>query len=262
MTLRTILAAVVLSAASSMAWADGMPTTASPVGQSCYGNNFAGAYIGAAVGVGWHESHVDNVTLGIPVGSEDRGGMFGGYVGYNFQRCDRYVLGIEADLSYLDASARGTEVEYGPTGLTETTTLTSRMDFIGTLRARAGITIHDHILLYGTAGLAYAKLDQILSNDCVGCGNSVFNLGPFWQSDTENKFGWTVGGGIEVAHNSRWLFRAEALYMDLGSNDRTYVIDTPIATAVSTNRWDDQFWVARLGLTYRFGEREEVVPLK
>lgn len=254
----SLLASLLLATA---AMADGMVGHAAPAG--CTGGAFSGGYVGAAIGAGWQDTSNDNRTLGITVDGHDKGTTFGGYVGYNFQRCccDRYVLGVEADINYLDSAASGHEIEFGPGG-TETTTLTSKMDWFGTLRARAGIVVHDNWLLYATGGLAYARVDQSIYNDCVGCGNSSFNLGTFYQSNGETKYGWTLGGGVEFAHDEHWLFRAEALYLDLGTNERTYVIDTPIATATSVNRWDDQFWVARLGLTYRFGSRDEAVPLK
>ena len=69
---------------------------------------------------------------------------------------------------------------------------------------------------YVTAGLAYARVKQTLNDDCVGCGNSPFNFGPFSQSNKEFKAGWTVGTGAEYLRDARWLFRAEVLYVDLG----------------------------------------------
>ncbi len=108
-------------------------------------------------------------------------------------------------------------------------------------------------LLYATAGLAYAQLDHTLADNCVGCGNSTFNLGPFQQTNTDTKTGWTVGGGTEYLYDPHWLLRAEALYVDLGSATHTYVVTTPAATGSSVAKWDDQFWVARLGLSYAFG---------
>ena len=136
------------------------------------------------------------------------------------------------------------------------------MDWFGTLRARAGVVVHQNWLLYATGGLAYAKIVHTLSDDCVGCGNSPFNLGPFTQSNRDMKMGWTVGGGTELLRGSHWRLRAEALYVDLGSKTHGYVVVDPVATATSVAKWDDQFWVVRLGVAYAFGASEAVVSLK
>jgi outer membrane immunogenic protein len=56
----------------------------------------------------------------------------------------------------------------------------------------------------------------------------------------------------------RWLLRAEALYVDLGDKTRDY----SAGCCAGTTTWDDKFWVGRLGLSYKFGVREPVVPLK
>ena len=144
------------------------------------------------------------------------------------------------------------------------------MDWFGTLRGRAGYVVHEDWLLYATGGLAYGQVDHKFSDNCVLCGNSPFNLGPFAQSNKDTKAGWTVGGGTEYVHDSHWRLRAEALYVDLGSETHTYApsnseaVSGGIETAApSVIKWDDQFWVARLGLTYAFGAPECcVVPLK
>jgi len=247
MNRQLLLSVVILALTGSVALADHTRSTC---------EKFRGPYIGAAVGMGWHESEVTNLGLGIKVGSEDRGVMFGGYAGYNFEHCGHHVIGIEADFNYLNATANGTEVEFGPTGLVETVTLKSKTDWFGTLRGRAGLIVHDHMLLYATGGLAYARVGQSIFDDCVGCGNSPFNLGMFGQSNDKMKYGWTLGGGIEIAHDQRWLFRAETLYIDLGSNDRTYVLVTPAGTGISHNRWDDNFWIARVGFAYKFSHSD------
>lgn len=246
------LTVLILGLLGTAAWADGMVQSAPT---ACCEAPFAGAYIGAAVGYGAQKVEVDNLTLGFTNTDEDRGVTFGGYIGYNWQHCcSHLVYGIEADLNYLDPSPTAVDREppVPPVNLPETTSLRSRMDFFGTLRGRAGFVVHDHVLLYGTAGLAYARVNHTLSDDCVGCGNSGLNLGPFTQSNKEMKFGWTAGGGVEYLHDSRWLFRAEALYLDLGSDGQSYLVVAPAGTANVENRWDDQFWIARIGLTYKF----------
>lgn len=253
----SLLASLLLATA---AMADGMVGHAAPAG--CTGGAFSGGYVGAALGAAWQKEKTDLITVNAAAGGSDHDITFGGYAGYNFQRCDsRLLIGIETDFNYIGTDASGREIELG--GLApETTTVTSRLDWFGTLRARVGIVVHDNVLLYGTGGLAYARVDQSIYDDCLNCVYG-FNQGTFYQSDSKTKVGWTLGGGAEIAHDDRWLLRAEALYVDLGDNDRTYTVTVPgFLPNNAETKWDDQFWVARLGLTYRFGSREEAVPLK
>ena len=261
----------VLSLLGTNAWADGMVQHSAPA--ACCEAPFAGAYIGVALGYGQQRGEITNESVGAPTEGvtfkDTEGGFtFGGYAGYNWQRCcSPFVFGVETDFNYLNTSPTGFDIETGPTGLVETVSLQSRMDWFGTLRARAGFVVHDNWLVYATGGVAYASVDHKFNDDCVLCSQFPTPLpsGTFGQSNKDTKAGWTVGGGTEFLHDSHWRLRAEALFIDLGSETHSYVIPVvggtvPTATAVA--KWDDQFWVARVGLTYAFGDREQVVPLK
>jgi outer membrane immunogenic protein len=267
--LSIVALASVLSLLGTNAWADGMVQHSAP--PPCCEAPFAGAYIGAAVGYGQQRVDINNETFGTEFKNNDGGVTFGGYAGYNWQRCcSPLVFGVETDFNYLNSSPTAFDIETGPTGNTETTSLKSRMNWFGTLRARAGYVVHEDWLLYATGGLAYAQIDHTLSDNCVLCGNSQFNLGPFEQSNKDTMVGWTAGGGVEFLHDSHWVLRAEGLFVDLGSETHSYsppgsqTIGPLTATAgTAVAKWDDQFWVARLGLAYKFGEPGCcVVPLK
>lgn len=242
-----LLCAFGLSVLGPSAWADGMPTQTYTAGRSCAVGPFAGPYIGAALGYAKQRAKID-FEAGSSFRDSDSSVTFGGYAGYNWQ-CDRLVFGVETDFNYIDT---------GPTSGEDTVTVESSMDWYGTVRARGGIVVHDNLLLYATGGLAYANIDHSFNDTNVG---GV--LGPFSASNSKTKAGWTFGGGAEYLHDSRWLLRAEAFYVDLGDETHTYVLGDPcVAECEAVSKWDDSFWVARLGLTYKFGHRETVVPLK
>ena len=253
--LSLIVWSVALGLVATGARADGMAEA--PAAACCGTASFAGLYVGGAIGGGQHREKVTNTSPGAPAEGltfkdTDNNFTFGGYVGYNFQRCcSPLVFGIEADFNYLNSKPRASDVEPpGGSGLPETTNLESSIDWFGTLRGRAGYVVHDNLLLYATAGLAYARVDHRLSDDCVGCGDPIpTNLGPFADSHSKTKAGWTIGGGGELLHDQNWVLRAEALYVDLGSKSHTHAVP-PVATA--SDKWDDQFWVARLGISYKF----------
>jgi outer membrane immunogenic protein len=213
---------------------------------------FSGLYVGAAVGFGSRKVENENLTLGTSFSDQENAATLGGYVGYNWIVCAPYQLGIEADIPYLGGSPTARDIEFGPTGLNETTRLNSAMDWFGTLRGRAGYLLHDTFLLYATGGLAYSRIDLTLSDNCVGCGNSPFNLGPFSQSNSGNRVGWTAGGGGELLLDSNWIIRGEALFVDLGSDTNSYIVVTPIGTGNSLAKWSDEFWIGRIGIAYQF----------
>jgi len=260
-----VLLALALSLLATNAWADGWEGK-HPVPPPCT-TPFAGGYIGVAAGYAQDRVETTNEDpAGTAFGrkdSDNEGGFTaGGYSGYNWQRCEsRFVFGIEADFSYINTSPAARVTEVFPIG-TDITTLESSMDWFGTLRGRLGFVVHDSLLLYATGGLAYGRADHNLNESCISCqGNQV--LGPVASSHTDTKAGWTVGGGAEYLHGPHWLLRAEALYVDLGSETHTDVFAFPGgAVGREIVKWDDQFWIARLGLAYKFGAREETLPLK
>jgi len=215
--------------------------------------SFAGGYVGLALGYESHRVKIDNQTVGTRFRDTEGGVTVGGYAGYNWQFCPTWLFGVETDFNFINASPTAYDIEVGPTALTETTSLESRMDWFGTLRGRVGYLVLQDLLLYATGGLAYANVKHTLSDDCVGCGNSALNLGAFSQTNKNTKAGWTVGGGAELLQDAHWLLRAEGLYVDLGSETHTYLVVAPAGTGRSVAAWEDQFWVARLGLSYAFG---------
>lgn len=260
-----VLLALALSLLATNAWADGWEGK-HPAPLNCAAP-FAGAYLGVAAG--YAKQHVDSTNLnpnstsfGRTFGDSEGGFTAGGYAGYNWQRCgQRFAFGVETDFNYINTSPAAYDIDVYPAG-TEIGALESRMDWFGTLRGRAGFVVNNRALLYATGGLAYGNVDHRIYDNCPGCASSR-DLGTLRVSNTVTNTGWTAGGGVDYLHGSNWFLRAEALYVDLGSN--THHNTTPLlqnATGTTIVKWDDTFWVARLGLAYKFGAREDVVPLK
>ncbi|MCA0433949.1 MAG: porin family protein [Proteobacteria bacterium] len=198
--------------------------------------DWSGPYAGASTGFGWTSGegkHYCYDDLGeyngpfcqrMPDGTDDiapaTGAMFGGQVGYNWQR-DKLVIGAEADISA--AAIAGSHTIDGPfpfvadgypaaepAGVYEPK---SEIDWMGTVRARVGLSVTDRMLLFATGGLAYARVSA-----------STFYTSPLTSttyegSDSGMQFGWTVGGGVEYAVSERWSLKLEGLYYDLGAVD-------------------------------------------
>jgi len=243
-----------------------------PAGR-CIGGAFAGPYAGVQLGFGSARSHQDveqydddNLIGTVGFSDNDKGFTVGGYGGYNVQ-CGRVVFGLETDFNYFGTNTRsdvdicGSSPCGAPVG---SGSFRSSMDWFGTLRGRLGLVDRQDYMIYVTAGLAYANVDHRFTTD-VGPGNTVLSPA-FSQSNSGTQVGWTVGGGVEFLRDQNWSIRAEALYVDLGSEDVTYKLDTGCGSECRQGiRWDDNFWVVRLGLAYRFNRPEpvaEYTPLK
>lgn len=170
-------------------------------------------------------------TAGYAFGSGNAGGDIGSFsfdqegwtgtilAGYNWQ-IGQTVWGVEADIGTGDI---------GSSVATPAGTLQSEMNMFGSLRARAGFLVSPALLLYATAGLAWADMD--------------FNLtGSSWQSETF--FGYQVGGGGELAISPNMTLRLEYIFTDLGSERLTQ--------SGLSNTFDPDFHTVRAGISFKF----------
>jgi outer membrane immunogenic protein len=226
--------------------ADGMRQPRMTQAYGCIGGLFAGPYIGANAGFGRVDTRQSSPGDPSATG-DDTSFTGGGQVGYNWQ-CGHVVFGIESDINYVRFEANSTAISGGiiPVNFKD------EINWFGTVRGRLGVTVREHALVYATGGWAYADTSHAFSVPSFA----------FSQKDDDFKTGWVLGGGIELVHDVRWLLRAEALYVDLGDKTHSYTLTSCGVTCTGTANWEDKFWVARLGLSYKFGVREPIVPLK
>lgn len=226
---------------SSLFW-----TSAASANQ-CFHGAFNGFYAGAAVG--YARLDADHHPRGEPsLSDQDHGVIVSGIGGYNMQ-CERVVIGLEGDVSYLSGETLATQ----PDG----TTFRTEYDAMVTLRGRLGYLVRPDTLIYATAGVAWAKRTHALYSPAAPGG-------PFSQSDDEWATGWVVGAGAEFLRRERWLIRMEVLYADLGEEDRTYVTSPTACTGIcrAYSKWDDEVLTARIGISYKFGYRPRPEPYK
>ena len=222
----TVAATALLIAASRASAAD-LPVPAGPPAYypatAVY--DWGGAYIGANGGYGFGKSQWGSDPFN-PSGLTStgnfnvNGGLAGVTAGVSGQ-WGAFVLGVEGDFDWQ--GLRGTSNSPFCTGLI-TSTVPNLIDqkslqvialnsppaglscktasnWLGTLRARFGYA-WDRVLVYGTAGGAGANIETALT-------------GLPYQNNAV--FGWTVGGGVEVAFAENWTFKVEYLFVDLGN---------------------------------------------
>src|SRR5271169_6099189 len=141
--------------------------------------NWTGFYLGGNIGYSWGRSS-DTSTLTNSAGtllfaSTDKAalnGVFGGgQIGYNWQ-IQNFVWGLEADIQ--GTKEMGSRSFVCPAGVCIPTIagvpapigsmpvpaiLGQKIDWLGTVRGRAGVAVTPTVLLYATGGLAYGEVN-------------------------------------------------------------------------------------------------------
>jgi outer membrane immunogenic protein len=201
-------------------------------------------------------------TFNTPV--KQKGVLYGGQIGYNSQVATTIVVGVEADLQGIsnnnDSVTLGSVTanpNYPGFPVAQTATISSKLDYLGTLRARAGYLVTPSFLFYITGGLAYGKTE--LSTSITQNVNSLNLTGPYAAAGTDSlmRFGGTIGGGLEWLITQNWSVKAEYLYVGLGTSSVNFNLINPLAglnfssaTVVASTRFSEN--VARAGLNYHF----------
>ncbi|KQV28083.1 hypothetical protein ASC97_06970 [Rhizobium sp. Root1203] len=159
------------------------PVAAAPV------FTWVGPYFGIDGGAGWLNG--DFSAGGSSVSEDFNGGLFGAFVGYNWQ-FDNIVLGVEGNVehNWNDKDFLGGDVSVGT-------------DWAGAARARVGYAF-DRALIYGAAGWT---------------ASSGFVDIPGFDKESKTFNGYTVGAGIDYAFTNNVFVRGEYRYNDFGSKD-------------------------------------------
>ncbi len=150
---------------------------------------FEGWYLGGTIG-----GATVNYDFAPASGSVDTSGILGGVVGGWSWQSGPIVVGVEGD--FLAADISGSSHFNG--GLNQ---VSPKIDTMADLRLRAGYAITPRVLLFGTFGGAWANADLPVTGFGGGSGDADF-------------FGWSVGGGAEVALNPNWSARFDYQFTD------------------------------------------------
>jgi outer membrane immunogenic protein len=179
---------------------------------------WSGLYFGAHGGYGWSDLNWQQEG-GFSASHRGEGLLAGGQLGFNMQM-GRFVYGIEGDISagWIEGSSGDC--------------CGHSIDFLYSVRGRAGLTSHDNRwLFYATGGAAWADFD--------------YSTSPGSHSDTQ--FGWVAGGGIERALLPNLTAKVEYLYYDFDG------VSAPAGTvAGGPTDLDPSMHTVRFGLNYKF----------
>ena len=235
--------------------------------------SWEGCYLG--VNAGWATQRIDNtlsVTNGeVPffplaadlpiinasgtVGLQSNGFTGGVQGGCNIQM-NSFVWGFEGDLNYLRQDDQFSGTFLTSAAIPFVMTVSERKNWLATVRARVGFAA-DQWYFYLTGGAAALgfHFEQTYSQTTPA--------GTFAESATiKDRFGWTVGAGVEVAVWGPLSIKAEYLYAQFWTSGETGILQGPagIQTASFANAFGNiDIHVARLGINYRFANTRGVV---
>jgi outer membrane immunogenic protein len=257
-----------LAAGAAMAADLSLPTRKAPIAAPAAAPNWSGFYIGGNFGAGRDQN--DATVTGAstdpaldpflafflaagavptsPSAAAD-GGFGGGQIGYNWQIDPHWVLGAETDFEWsrIKGSDSQTPTPFGFD--LATWSVSKKLDWFGTVRARAGFLVDPSVMFYATGGYAYGRTTMSYSTADItnGCLANAFICGAASSSGISN--GWTAGGGVEAMLTQHLTMKAEYLYVDLGGRTVNDPTNTPLVFSASS-QFHEQ--TVRVGLNYLF----------
>jgi outer membrane immunogenic protein len=260
---------------------------------------WTGGYVGANVGYSWATDHTDSIgspgtctvvgagcstapvngisnamvaTATFQDSLKRSGVIYGGQAGHNWLVHNMFwnadgVLGVEVDFQGVSDShsatvTNGAAIPGLVNTITQSATLSEKINTLGTVRGRAGLLWGPSTLVYVTGGVAFANVTATTSLNQTMLGANVGGTAPYTGAGTTNTelFGPVIGGGIEWKWTANWSVKAEYLYADLGNVVvNTNALINPqlstgnsfgVATAQTTTHVHEN--IARVGFNYRF----------
>ena len=127
--------------------------------------------------------------------------------GYNYRLPSRLLVGIEGDISFPNYLDNGIVASRSNLA----STVTERLDFVSTLRGRAGYAF-DHWLFYATGGLAWSQARFLQDSSSTANEDKILRM----------RQGWALGAGAELAISPGWTARLEYLYDHLGKTSGSF----------------------------------------
>lgn len=161
-------------------------------------------------------------ALGLDEDSNFAGGL---HIGLNRQH-GRFVFGGEADISFSEG-----------------------VKYLASVRGRVGMAF-DRLHVYGTAGVAFLKRDDI-------------DVAAYTGPDPDTETGFVVGGGLEYKISPNISFGGDVLYYRFNDQDIGFDDASDNDTAL---HFEDDFWTVRGRLTFHLdlhgGHRVAHIPMK
>jgi len=180
-------------------------------------------------------SALNNYSLSYPMTQTS----VGAFAGYDYQ-INRVLVGIEGDYNRVFGSNHSFNAEDQYPGFSGITKVNAQWN--ASVRGRLGFLPTDRMLVYGTAGVAFAAFDLRYGIE----GTQVPLFGDVNVAG-DNRIGWTAGAGMQYAFDTSWSMRGEYRYTDYRTNRVNY--DHIGASYVDTQMTENR---ASVGIAYKF----------
>ncbi len=222
--------------------------------------NWSGLYAGINAGYGGGQFRIpmagtfnappNTYNLDGELSIDGNGFVGGGQAGYNYVFPTGWLIGFEADIQGTTINPNLSAA--GPLGSVGTYNLSfgTSVDFLGTARTRFGYVMpENNLLLYGTAGLAYAGVNV----DAVLHAQSATDHADATLHRFSTDLGWTAGAGVEYPVTDKLSLRAEYLYVDLGRKTVfNWQVQAPSLTGSGAMNIETTAHIGRVALNYAF----------
>lgn len=180
--------------------------------------------------------------------------LAGMQAGYNWMLPSRWVLGVEADVSFPNSdvvvpySVRGSQTVFGPA--IGNANFGEAVIQHGTLRGRMGYAF-DELLVYGTGGIAWTY-DEVSRTQLSGLAVGGSAVPSTVETARLLRLGWAAGIGIEMRVTNEWTARVE--YLSTGFARSAALFPAGAQTFDSSLAMQS----IRVGLNYRIGDNSRV----
>jgi len=202
---------------------------------------YAGAHAGSSAGhTTWQDpvpnGDIDATMTGQTANTDMSGALYGGQLGCDWQLdASNWVLGLRGAIS--GSTLTGTNMDQ----FNNTWALRTQTDWMGSITGRVGWSV-DHVLIYGTGGVAWAHNKFEIENTAILDG-----------TPQATRVGWVVGGGVEWAFAPSWSVFAEADYYNFAGKTVNFAGDLVNPTPPFAVKTAQTVESLLFGVNYRFG---------
>jgi opacity protein-like surface antigen len=205
--------------------------------------NWTGFYVGGHLGAGFGRSNWSDPFGPTSIGDEDRvgGALAGGQVGANYQT-GMVVTGVEASGSWTQLTGTASCFAGNPNQANAGLDCGTNVGALATITGRVGLAVN-RTLYYAKAGPAWGHTTFMLNADGAAPGQLAVPDADRW--------GFTVGAGVEHALNRQWSVAAEYKYIDLGTATVGFAGLPASIAAVASEMINQRYQVLTLGMNYK-----------
>jgi outer membrane immunogenic protein len=124
----------------------------------------------------------------------------------------------------------------------------SKIEGLATVTGRVGASI-DRALIYFKGGGAWGRESETISNVALAPLATAFS-----SNLSVNRYGWTIGMGIEYAFLPNWSAKIEYDFIDFGTKLYNFPVTSTVVAPINFAGWDFTSMIheMKMGVNYHF----------